>query len=134
MIKELNINDVLVAKSVLELQKASYKIEADIIGFQDIPPLKDTIESLIQCEETFFGYYLNDVLAGIISFKFIGNVLDIHRTAVHPDFFRMGIAQKLLLYTERLKSNIYKIKVCTGKANIPAVNLYLKNGYKKSMI
>ncbi|MCC5910093.1 MAG: GNAT family N-acetyltransferase [Clostridiaceae bacterium] len=132
MIKKLNLKDDVISKSVLELQIASYKIEAEIIGFQEIPPLKDTIKSLKQCEEIFYGYHINDVLTGIISFEVIKNVLDIHRVAVHPNFFRMGIAEKLINYIEKLESNIYKITVCSGRANLPAVNLYLKNGYRKT--
>jgi len=131
MIKKLNLKDEKTAKCVLELQRASYKIEAQLIGFYEIPPLKETIDSLQGCDEIFYGYYLNDVLAGIISFKIIDNVLDIHRVAIHPTFFRMGIANKLINFIEGLKTNINKIVVCTGKDNLPAINLYLKNGYKK---
>ena len=132
MINILNLKDEVISKSVLELQVASYKIEAEIIGFQELPPLKDTIKSLKESEEIFYGYYINNVLTGIISFKIIENVLDIHRVAVHPDFFRMGIAEKLINYVEKLESNIEKIVVCTGSTNLPAVNLYFKNGYRKT--
>lgn len=132
MIKKVNLKDIATVKSVLELQLASYKIEADIIEFHDIPPLKDTIDSLKECDEHFYGYHINDVLAGIISYKIIENVLDIHRVAVHPRFFRMGIAGKLVSFIEELESNINKVVVCTGKKNLPAVNLYLKNGYKNT--
>ncbi len=132
MIKKLNLNDIEIANKVLELQMASYRIEAEIIGFYDIPPLKDTIESLEACDEVFYGYHVNEVLAGIVSFKIIENVLDIHRLAVHPQFFRMGVANKLINFIEGLENNINKIVVCTGKENLPAVNLYLKNGYKKT--
>lgn len=132
MIKRLNLKDENISKSVLEVQLASYKVEADIIGFQELPPLKDTIISLKECEENFYGYYLNEVLAGIISYKVTDNVLDIHRVAVHPSFFRMGIADKLINYVEKLESNINKIIVCTSMLNQPAINLYLKNGYRKT--
>jgi len=131
MIKKLNLNDIEIVSGILELQIASYKIEAEIIKFYDIPPLKDTKESLKICDETFYGYYINDVLAGIISYKIIGNVLDINRVAIHPLFFRMGIANKLISFIEALKNNITKIIVSTGKENLPAINLYLKNGYIK---
>ena len=43
----------------------------------------------------------------------------------------MGIAGKLINFIEGLESNINKIIVSTGKENLPAVNLYLKNGYEK---
>jgi ribosomal protein S18 acetylase RimI-like enzyme len=131
MIKKLNLKDKETAKRVMELQIASYKIEAGIIGFYEIPPLKDTIDSLKVCDEIFYGYLIDDVLAGIISYKITENVLDIHRVAIHPLFFRMGIAGKLVRFIEELGSNINKVVVCTGKENLPAVNLYVKNGYKK---
>lgn len=131
MIKRLNLKDIETVKRIMDLQRDSYKIEAQLIGFYEIPALKETIESLQQCDEIFYGYYVNDVLAGIISFKIIDDVLDIHRVAIHPNFFRMGIANKLINFIEGLDSNIKRIVVCTGKDNLPAVNLYLKNGYKK---
>lgn len=131
MIKKLNLKDIETVKNVLEVQIASYRIEAEIIGFYDIPPLKDTIDSLKLCDEIFYGYHINGVLAGIISYKIIEDVIDIHRVAIHPQFFRMGIAGKLINFVERLGSNVNRVIVCTGKENLPAVNLYLKNGYKK---
>lgn len=132
MITKLNLKHKEGLKNVLELQVASYKIEADIIGFNEIPPLMDTEDTLKECDEIFYGYFIEDVLAGIVSYKIIQNILDIHRVAVHPCFFKRGIAQKLLDFIEGLEADINKIVVCTGKDNKPAVSLYLKNGYKKT--
>jgi ribosomal protein S18 acetylase RimI-like enzyme len=131
MIKKINLKDIEIIKEVLRLQIASYKVEAEIIDFYEIPPLKDTINSLKNCDEIFYGYYINNVLVGIISYKIVGNVLDIHRVAVYPHFFRRGIAHQLINYIEGLNININKVTVCTGNKNLPAINLYLKNGYKK---
>ena len=131
MIKKLNLKNIEIIKDVLKLQIASYKVEAEIMDFYEIPPLMDTIDSLKTCDEIFYGYYINDTLAGIISYKVFENVLDIHRVAVYPHFFRRGIAQQLINYIQGLNINIYKIIVCTGNKNLPAINLYLKNGYKK---
>ncbi|MGF7056950.1 GNAT family N-acetyltransferase [Brassicibacter mesophilus] len=131
MIKKLNLNDTETVKRVLELQIASYKVEADILGFYEIPPLKDTIDSLKKCDEIFYGYHIRDALAGIISYKTINDTLDIHRVAVHPNFFRIGVGGKLVDYVEGNERAINRIIVCTGNMNIPAVSLYLKKGYKK---
>lgn len=131
MIAKLNLKDIETVKSVIELQKASYKVEAEIIRFYEIPLLKDTIASLNLCDEIFYGYYINGVLVGIISYKVINKVLDIHRVAIHPLYFRRGIAIKLISYIEELENSIERVKVCTGKVNLPAVSLYLKNGFKK---
>lgn len=131
MIKKLNLEDEKVLERILELQKASYVIEADLIGFYDIPPLKDTLETLKNCSETFYGYYVDDILAGIISYKIDVNTLDIHRVAVHSDFFRRGIAKQMLCFMEKVEKDIDKIIVSTGAKNYPAVKLYLDQGFKK---
>lgn len=130
MIKRLNLKEVETAKEVLALQKASYRVEADILNYYEIPPLKDSIHSLKACDEIFYGYYIYDILAGIISYKIIGNILNIYRVAVHPHFFRMGIGGILLNYIENVEENITRIIVHTGKKNLPGINLYLKNGYQ----
>lgn len=131
MLKKLDLKDIETVSHILELQITAYKIEAEIMDFYDILPLKDTVESLQVCDETFYGYRINGSLAGMISYKIIEDTLDIHRVAVHPSFFRMGIANKMIHFIEGLECNIEKMVVCTGKKNQPAVNLYLKNGYKK---
>lgn len=132
MITQLNLNNNEIAKIVLDLQIASYRIEADIIGFSEIPPLRDTLDTLKECDEIFYGCFYADILAGIISYKVKDNTLDIHRAAVHPCFFRRGIAEKLINFVEKHNNYVKKIIVCTGKENIPAVKLYLKMGYKKT--
>ncbi len=118
-----------VAEKVLKLQKFSYQIEAEIIDFYDILPLKDTLETLMKCNEEFWGYIENDEIAGIISYKISESVLDIHRLAIHPNFFKRGIAKKLVDFVESV-DRLSKIVVCTGKKNKPAINLYRQKGYK----
>ena len=60
MIQTINIKNIKNAKAVLSIQFAAYRVEADIIGSTDIPLLKDTIDALQRCEETFIGSYIND--------------------------------------------------------------------------
>lgn len=131
MIKKIDITDPKVAIEVLFIQIPSYKVEAEIIGYYDIPPLRDTPEKLQQCGETFFGYYLEGVLCGVISIKVKNDVIDIHRLIVHPKYFRKGIAQMLLDYIESNIESIETIIVSTGSKNIPAVIFYEKNGFSK---
>lgn len=132
IIKKLDLKNIETAKDVLELQISSYKVEAKIINFYGIPTLKDTVDSLKTCDEIFYGYYINGDLAGIISYNIIANLLDICRVAVHPRNFRMGIAGELINFVEELEGNANKVVVCTGKENLPAVNLYIKKGYQKT--
>lgn len=129
MIKQFDIRLSKNAEKLLEIQMPSYKVEAEIIGYDDIPPLKDTVNTLKQCGETFFGYYINEELCAAISVKVIDNEVDIHRLIVHPDHFRKGIAQKLLTFIER-QFDKRIIIVATGSKNKPAITLYKKNGFR----
>lgn len=130
MIKEINIKDRKAAQQVLSVQLQAYKIEAEIIGYPDLPPLKDTADTLRITGETFFGHFNGGELCGAISFKEMNEVLDIHRLIVHPEHFRKGIAQKLLNYIEQ-RPMIEKMVVTTGSKNFPAVAFYLKNGFSE---
>ncbi|UOK56640.1 hypothetical protein MGI18_17535 [Bacillus sp. OVS6] len=88
MIKKIDITNPKFAEEVLNVQLPSYKVEAEIIDFYEIPRLKDTVETLLQCSETFFGYYISEELCGAISIKVEKDVMDIHRLIVHPNYFK----------------------------------------------
>lgn len=132
MIRKINLQDRSETEHLLHLQKASYMVEATLIGFYDIPPLNDTIEKLQHCGETFYGYYAENELAGAISYKKEGNVLDIHRLMVHPNHFRKGVAGSLLKFVEKLEHDIQKIIVATGTKNEPAKHLYMRYGFAET--
>ena len=129
LIKEIEISNRKYAEKVLNIQKLAYQVEAKLIDSDDIPPLKDTVETLQQCGEIFYGYFSKEELCGVISIKIETNEIDIHRLFVHPNHFKKGIAQSLLNVIEST-SNAETIKVATGSKNIPAVNLYKKNGFE----
>ena len=127
--RQINLNVMMECAEVLELQRKSYKIEAELIGTDEIPPLKETFEQLQGCGETFIGCYIDGRLAGAVSYIKEGKVLDIHRMMVHPDFFRRGIAKKLIAQLEEIKHS--EMLVSTGSANTPAIKLYEKLGFER---
>ncbi|MFX3623153.1 MAG: GNAT family N-acetyltransferase [Ectobacillus sp.] len=129
MIREIDITKPELAQEVLRIQIPAYKAEAELIVFYDIPPLKDTVEALQACGETFYGYYLHGDLGGIISLKIETGVMDIQRLVVHPKHFRKGIAKKLLEFAESAAENVTALTVSTGSKNTPAVQLYKANGF-----
>ncbi|GHH96744.1 GNAT family N-acetyltransferase [Neobacillus kokaensis] len=130
MIKTLDLQDNSLLKNLFKLQKASYLIEAKLINFYKIPPLVETIDDLKNCSEKFYGYFEEKGLTGALSFTLDGEKLTICRLVVDPKHFRKGIAQKLLSAVEKNYPEIRVVKVATGKDNLPAKNLYLKNGYR----
>lgn len=131
MIQKLDIADTETALQIWEMERLSYQIEAELIGFDDIPPLRETLDTLQRSDEIFYGYYVEDVLAGIIAYTLEENCMDICRVAVHPSFFRRGIARRLLEYAEYLHPEIGSMKVCTGVKNFPAIALYEKAGFQR---
>ncbi|REK71156.1 GNAT family N-acetyltransferase [Paenibacillus paeoniae] len=124
MIEKLNHREPITAKAMLAVQLPAYRIEADIIGFDDIPPLRDTAETIMASEETFVGYWLEEELAGFISYELDEHQLGICRMVVHPQYFRRGIAKGLLSYVLTGAGEQKRITVSTGAKNEPAKALY----------
>jgi ribosomal protein S18 acetylase RimI-like enzyme len=131
MIKQLDIKENSTASAIESLQKASYLMEAKLINFYEIPPLKDTVFTIKQSDEIFYGFYIEESFCGLISYKVQEDLIDIHRIAVHPSHFRKGIAKQLIKHVEKINPNIKKIIVSTGAKNEPAVKLYHGLGFKK---
>lgn len=115
-------------QQLFSLQKKAYAVEASLIGFDDIPPLIETFDQFIRCKETFIGFFIDDTIAGAISYEIENGQMEICRMVVHPDHFRKGIAQALLT---QLQHTVpwEKLSVSTGTLNMPARKLYEKNGF-----
>ena len=128
MIQRIDLNDSVLLNQIITLQRVSYLIEAEMIDYYEIPPLVETREELVNCVEHFYGYFMDDVLAGFLSYTKEDHILDICRVAVHPDYFRKGIAGELLTFALSLP-DITKAIVSTGKKNLPALRLYQKYGF-----
>jgi ribosomal protein S18 acetylase RimI-like enzyme len=130
MIRKIDLENQTLVQELFSLQRLAYLIEAKLIDFYDIPPLKESIEELIECGETFLGYFEDDELAGAVSFTKKREELTICRMVVHPNHFRKGIAHKLLTAVEEMEPAVPIIRVSTGKDNFPAKKLYQKNDYQ----
>ena len=132
MIRKIDIRNPKLAEEVLSVQIPSYKVEAQLIDFYDIPPLRDSVSSLQRCAETFYGFYLDGELSGVISIKAEEGLIDIHRLMVHPQHFRKGIAKRLLDFIESVGEGNEALIVSTGSRNAPAISFYEKNGFIKT--
>ncbi|MBO8156835.1 MAG: GNAT family N-acetyltransferase [Bacillaceae bacterium] len=131
MIKHLRMNNLDLAKRVMTIQKLAYQIEARIIEYEELPPLKESLTDLQKVNEQFYGYFFGKELAGFISFETEEDKLTICRLAVHPHFFKQGIASSLCRYILHNIPGYRVAKVSTGTKNDPAINFYLKHGFQK---
>ncbi|WP_141538074.1 GNAT family N-acetyltransferase [Bacillus cereus] len=129
MIHKLNSSSFKVAASILHVQIPAYKIEADYLNSTAIPRLYDTVNDIQNCGETFYGYFFENKLVGFLSFIQEEQLIDIHRLVISPDFFKNGIATKLLIYIFNMFPSSMTYIVQTGKANTPAITLYKKHGF-----
>jgi len=129
VIRRLDLFDLDEVTALLSVQRLAYSVEADLIGFYDIPPLKDTIQSVQSCNEAFYGYFRDSKLFGAISYIRKADDIDICRPVVHPHTFRQGVGRALLEHLLTTESDASRFTVSTGQKNTPAIKLYAKYGF-----
>lgn len=129
MITEINPTDEKIARDIQSIQRPAYRIEAELMGFHDIPHISETIDEIQQSGETFLGYQ-DGYLKGFISYKEQDGIVDIYRLVVDPLQFRQGIARSLVDHLLKQK-NAAEFIVSTGTANVPARKLYESFGFRE---
>jgi ribosomal protein S18 acetylase RimI-like enzyme len=128
MIEKLKNSDLEIAKKMRLIFQASYKVEATLLNVTNFPPLKRPLENYTESNTEFYGYSINEVLAAVVEIDTNNNYILIRSLVVHPDFFRQGIAGKLIKFVfETFKSNLFVVE--TGLENGPATKLYEKFGF-----
>lgn len=130
MIEKLQNKKIEVSKKIHSVFQLSYKIEAKLLNATDFPPLKRSLKNYVNSSTEFFGYIKDGELAGVIEIEQNNSFTDINSLVVHPDFFRQGIARKLMVYIfNTFGSNLFVVE--TGLENRPATELYKKLDFKE---
>nr|WP_280671838.1 GNAT family N-acetyltransferase [Kitasatospora sp. MAP12-44] len=121
--------------------RRAYAVEAELIGFDDIPALRESLPELRSGagrlrwlgartpEGRLVAFVAWQQLAG----ERAGDI-DIDRVCVDPDWFRRGLASRLLrhLLTELAPDG--DALVSTGADNLPAVTLYKGLGFSPTAV
>lgn len=116
------------AERIVEIQLAAYAIEANLIGFDGIPQLSETAQAVRQLGHMhWIGAFNADLLVGLIAWEHNEQGAEIDRLAVDPQAARQGFGRQLV----RAVPAQGTVTVSTGEANIPAVTLYLGEGFKQ---
>ena len=129
-VAELDLGDEETLDRLVALQRASYAVEAQLIGAAELPPMRETPEQLRACRETFLGARRGGRLVGAVSFRRAGGTVDIHRLVVDPGAFRGGVASALLDALEAREAGATHWTVGTGAGNAPARALYERRGFE----
>lgn len=132
MLAPLDPRDPETAARIHRLQQASYAVERELLGVDDFFPLRLTVDDIAREPDTFLGYWLENRLVGVVSYSVTGDLLDIGRMIVDPEFFRRGIAARLLEAVEERAAPNMRVTVSTGERNAPAVRLYETRGYART--
>ncbi|MDP2634364.1 MULTISPECIES: GNAT family N-acetyltransferase [unclassified Pseudoalteromonas] len=134
MVNKLNNANALVAEQIHTTFQRSYKIEAELIGTLNFPPLLRTANNIKNSITHFYGLYVGDSIAGVIELEVKNSQLEINSLVVDPDHFRKGIANRLMHFVLNDFSSTAPIKpstivVETAVVNEPAIQLYKKHGF-----
>lgn len=132
MIHRLSLNDPDIVRQIWLMQLQSYRLEAELIGLKDAPPLVETPYTLAHCEEAFYGLLSEDgELLGAIAVKDENEGHEITRLMVHPDHLREGIGKQLVKHALQVsfheKETVFT--VTAGTRNKPAISLYQSFGF-----
>ena len=128
MIALLEHNTTNIAADIYEIFQASYRIEAQLIGTSNFPPLQRTVSDIAQSLTMFYGAKVDSALAGVIEIEYNNKQLSINSLTVSPDFFRRGIAGQLMRHV-LTTFEIEHAVVETASVNMPAIELYKKHGF-----
>lgn len=131
MVTLCSLKDDDIVSQIWRLQHVAYRQEAERIGFEEIPPLMDTLDTLKSCGESFYGWVEDGELLGALAVKSESpGSLTLTRMMVYPDHFRKGIADSLMKHILNEYRHIPLFMVSTGTLNTPAVALYRKHGFR----
>ncbi len=128
MINKLDNSNAEIAKHIFTTFQNAYKIEAQLIGTADFPPLSRSADDIKNSTTLFFGFYEDGCLAAVIEIELGKEQLNINSLTVDPGYFRKGIAGKLIRYVFH-EFTFSKAIVETAVVNTPAINLYEKHGF-----
>ena len=118
-----------VAERIVEIQLAAYAVEAELIGFDEIPQMhEDAADVQARTDLRWVGSFVGDRLVALIAWEWVGGLIDIDRLAVDPAAARQGHGRRLVQAVPRDRATI----VSTGSANAPAVGLYLSEGFAET--
>ncbi|WMT30686.1 GNAT family N-acetyltransferase [Bacillus aerius] len=109
---------------------ASYQREAEQMGYQDLPPLKETVKDVMETDEIFIWFEKQGQLFGIASYEMHQDRIVLSRLAVHPQYAHQGIGTKLM---QAIIDRYQPIELTTAEANISAIRLYEKLGFKQTV-
>ena len=117
------------ARELLRVQHAAYRVEAELVGDDRIPPLQDDDVALPAWRGRYLVAWHGVDLLGAIAWRDQGDHLDVDRLMVEPTMHRQGVGSALLqAVLDRADGR--PVRAATGRDNAPALALYTRLGFE----
>ncbi len=119
------------AEAILALQRLAYQSEARLYNDWSLPPLTQSIESLIAelAGSIFLKAISGESIVGSVRARAVRGVCTIGRLVVHPDYQGRGIGSQLLEQIEASFWAVSKYELFTGSKSEANIRLYQRHGY-----
>jgi len=115
---------------IWQLFHDAYKIEAQILGLHNFPPLKRTIRDIQEAKTIFYGGWQASTLIAAMEIEAVNQKqFHVNSFGVSSTHFRQGFGSELLAGVLD-KLDWRRATVSTAVANTQALNLYQKHGFQ----
>jgi GNAT superfamily N-acetyltransferase len=114
------------AAEILALQRLAYQSKAEIYNDWSIPPLTQSLDSLLAefATSSMLKAMSGTHLIGSVRAKITDGVCAIGRLIVHPEFQGQGIGSQLLAAIEDMHTVAAKYELFTGSKSEANIRLY----------
>ncbi|MCX4777208.1 GNAT family N-acetyltransferase [Streptomyces sp. NBC_01264] len=130
--RPLDLTDDSTAYAVHRIGRAAYAVEAELIGFDGIPALRESLADLRARPLNWIGALSGDgEITGFLAWGEEADAVHLDRLCVDPARFRRGIASLLLRHVLTDVLPHRTVTVTTGADNAPAVTLYERSGFTR---
>ena len=115
---------------MLEVQHAAYAIEAELIGYPQLPPAHETLAALQATGEELWLCEAGGSVVGAVGLEHGEDEMVIARLFVAPAAFRRGVGSALVEHA-LARARGRRVRVGTGARNAPALGLYERHGFHR---
>ena len=115
---------------MLAVQRAAYAVEARLMGFDGLPPARETLAELQACGEELWLCEEDGRLVGAVGLEDARGALVIARLFVAPEAMRRGVGRALVRRAVA-RAHGRPVRTGTGAANAPALALYTQLGFRR---